>query len=204
MADQPPPYDPQQPPPDPQQPYPTQPYQQQPYPQQPYPQQGYPPPGYPQQGYPPQYGWQPLPPLAHWGLRVGAYLLDALLLVPGYVVAAVGAAMSNNGGGAVAAVGDVLIVIGYVAIFGVAIWNQIFRQGRTGWSLGKKVVGIRLLSEQSMQPIGPGLTFVRYLAHFLDALPCYIGYLWPLWDAKKQTFADKIMSTVVVVQKEQP
>jgi hypothetical protein len=26
----------------------------------------------------------------------------------------------------------------------------------------------------------------------------YLGYLWPLWDAKRQTFADKICSTVVL------
>ena len=26
----------------------------------------------------------------------------------------------------------------------------------------------------------------------------YLGYLWPLWDDKRQTFADKILSTVVV------
>ncbi len=24
---------------------------------------------------------------------------------------------------------------------------------------------------------------------------CYLGYLWPLWDKKKQTFADKIFGT---------
>ena len=42
------------------------------------------------------------------------------------------------------------------------------------------------------------MTFVRGLAHFLDSLPCYIGYLWPLWDTKRQTFADKIMNSVVV------
>jgi uncharacterized RDD family membrane protein YckC len=25
-----------------------------------------------------------------------------------------------------------------------------------------------------------------------------VGYLWPFWDDKKQTFADKIMRTIVV------
>ena len=27
---------------------------------------------------------------------------------------------------------------------------------------------------------------------------CYFGWLFPLWDAKRQTFADKIIGTVVV------
>ena len=34
--------------------------------------------------------------------------------------------------------------------------------------------------------------------NIVNAIPCYLGYLWPLWDAKRQTFADKIMSTYVI------
>ena len=30
----------------------------------------------------------------------------------------------------------------------------------------------------------------------VDAIICYIGYLFPLWDPKRQTLADKIMTTV--------
>ena len=29
---------------------------------------------------------------------------------------------------------------------------------------------------------------------------CYLGWLWPLWDRRNQTFADKIMNTVVIIQ----
>ncbi len=48
------------------------------------------------------------------------------------------------------------------------------------------------------QVIGGGMGIARYILHILDAIPCYLGFLWPLWDAKKQTFADKILKTVVV------
>jgi uncharacterized RDD family membrane protein YckC len=58
------------------------------------------------------------------------------------------------------------------------------------------VLAIRLINYEG-RSIGGGLSFVRQLAHILDGI-CYIGYLWPLWDARKQTFADKIMGTVVV------
>ena len=51
------------------------------------------------------------------------------------------------------------------------------------------------VTTQRSASIGFGLSVVRYFAHFLDAI-CYIGYLWPLWDDKRQTFADKIMTTV--------
>jgi uncharacterized RDD family membrane protein YckC len=50
--------------------------------------------------------------------------------------------------------------------------------------------------------MGVGLCFVRQLAHYIDSLACYLGWLWPLWDPQRQTLADKIMGTVVVVQRQ--
>jgi RDD family len=40
------------------------------------------------------------------------------------------------------------------------------------------------------------MSVVRQIAHFVDQIICNIGYLFPLWDAKRQTLADKIMTTV--------
>ncbi len=59
---------------------------------------------------------------------------------------------------------------------------------------------MKLIGEQTGQPIGAGMSFVRQLAHIVDSLLCNLGYLWPLWDRKRQTFSDKIMSTVVINQ----
>ena len=78
--------------------------------------------------------------------------------------------------------------------------QHVIRQGRTGYSLGKTAVGIRLVKVSTGQPMGAGLCFVRQLAHYVDSLVCYLGWLWPLWDSRNQTLADKIMNTVVVIQ----
>jgi hypothetical protein len=61
-----------------------------------------------------------------------------------------------------------------------------------------EALGLKLVSESTGQPIGPGMAFARDICHILDSLACFIGWLFPLWDAKRQTFADKIISTVVV------
>jgi uncharacterized RDD family membrane protein YckC len=148
-----------------------------------------------------------LPPFASWGARVGAYLVDALVVAVPFIIAAVLLAATtststdpttgfttSSASGAGVFVGVVLYLVG----IGVAIWNQIIRQGKTGQTIGKGVLGIRLVGAATGQPIGAGLTFVRQIAHIVDGIPCYLGYLWPLWDAKRQTFADKIMSTYVV------
>jgi uncharacterized RDD family membrane protein YckC len=174
----------QQPPAYGQQPYaPPQPYGPQPYGQQPH--GGVAPYG----GAP---GWSPLKPvqgqLAGWGLRVLAYLVDALLIgVVTMVLVAVGAGAHSV----------VPMVIGYVwALFGW-IWFSV-QVGKYGSSPGMRMVGLKCVSQRTGQPIGGGLGFVRSLAHFVDGIICDIGYLWPLWDSQRQTLADKIMGTVVL------
>jgi len=177
-----------------------------------------PPPGYasayPGYGAPsygvPSYGVpQQGKPYAHWGLRVGATLLDAIITIPiviiGVVVLISGSTtttdaygnttMTSASGGAVLAFwGFVLVAIAF------GLWNQCYRQGRTGYSLGKQVVGIKLIKERTGEPVGGWLAFGRQILHAADQALCYLGYLWPLWDDKKQTFADKIVQSVVVVE----
>jgi len=103
----------------------------------------------------------------------------------------------DTGNAGLMILGGLLVGVGLLLMLGIQIWNRAFKQGRTGQSIGKKSMGIRLVDEHSGQPIGAGMAFVRDLAHTLDGF-AYIGYLWPLWDSKRQTFADMILGTVVV------
>lgn len=147
-------------------------------------------------GHHPGYGAAPA--YAHWGKRVGAYAIDTLILLAAYLPAVVGQPLMQDP--ATQGAGLVLIFVGVVLMVAVFVWNVCLNQGRTGYTVGKGVLGIRLVKEATGQPIGAGMSFVRQIAHVLDQLPCYLGYLWPLWDSKRQTFADKILGTVVVDQ----
>ena len=71
------------------------------------------------------------------------------------------------------------------------------KQGRTGYSIGKGVLGIKLIAERTGQPIGAGMSFVRYLCHIVDSI-CYISYLWPLWDEQNRALHDWIVDSRVV------
>lgn len=97
--------------------------------------------------------------------------------------------------------GSRVVVIGYIAALlaepAIALWLA-YREGTTGQSPGKRRLGIRLERADTGTPIGFGQAIVRRLVHILDALPCYLGFLWPLWDERRQTFADKVTATVVV------
>lgn len=97
-------------------------------------------------------------------------------------------------------VGLTLWVLALVASVAFSVWNLGYRQGTTGASIGKQVLKIRLIGENTEMPIGFGRAVLRQLCHVADWLFCYVGYLFPLWDPKRQTLADKIMKTVCVRQ----
>jgi uncharacterized RDD family membrane protein YckC len=180
------------------------------YPQQPpAPPAGY---GYPQDPY---GGGTAMVPNAYagWGSRVGATIVDGLIvgIVPGifYIIGIVMSAgnrtctMDPNTfqetctGSSGSAAGVVFILLGALLALAGGLF-LCYREGTTGQTPGKKMVNIRLVREYDGQPMGFGMAIVRRICHIVDNIACYIGWLWPLWDAKKQTFADKIMNTVVV------
>lgn len=150
---------------------------------------------------PPPYLWE----LASWPRRAAALLLDpALMLVPFlplYVYALVTAQWGTGVGGSTTSSftpgGAVAITVAFVWVFGSWIWNRMVRQGRTGQSLGKRAMRIRVVGAHTLVPTGVGLAFARELAHKFDEV-LYLGFLWPLWDERRRTFADMLVSTVVV------
>jgi uncharacterized RDD family membrane protein YckC len=144
----------------------------------------YPPQGGYQQPYPPAGAAWSGPPLATWDKRLLSGLID--YFAPWVVVAIVSRISFGLG------------IVLWLAATGWIIFQQ-YTAGQTGQSIGRKTIGIRLISETTGQPIGGGAAIGRYFLHIIDAIPCYVGYLWPIWDAKRQTFADKIMHSVVVV-----
>jgi uncharacterized RDD family membrane protein YckC len=173
-------------------------------------QPGYPPAaaGYaPQAPYPVGYASPLRTDYASWGKRVGAMLIDQIPTYVGLIIfsigygfwiasiarSAPGSTLDLSGGAIWFIVGTVIMLIGMVW----TVYNRWFVAGRTGQSLGKRVTKIKLIGEPSEAPIGPMNAFLRDILHVLDGFG-YVGYLWPLWDDKKQTFSDKIMRTIVV------
>jgi uncharacterized RDD family membrane protein YckC len=137
-------------------------------------------------------------PFAGWWQRVAALIVDSIptAVVLTVLTAAFGDNDKTSNGFSVQLSGWPFLVYLLFAI-GWLVYNWVIRQGSTGQTIGKKLLGITVLSADTHRPIGGGLTFARQLVHILDALPCGIGYLWPLWDAENRTWADMIMSTRV-------
>lgn len=135
-------------------------------------------------------------PVSEWWPRVGAMLLDSLVLaVPTIVVDAVISALAGSGAGAGAAEFVFALVVGG-AYFGLL--NGL----GSGQTLGNKAAGIAVRDVATNEVIGAGRGllrwFVRFALYLFLFLPGLLNDLWPLWDGQRQTLADKAARSVMV------
>lgn len=126
--------------------------------------------------------------LAAWHIRAGAFAIDVLPAV---------------------AVMATLVLVSFtvptrgvwwwicVSVLGVAILltlvNRLLLPVVTGWSLGRGLFGIALVRHDGTA-IGPWGLLLRDLTHLLDTASV-VGWLWPLWDSGRRTFADMLLRT---------
>jgi uncharacterized RDD family membrane protein YckC len=160
-------------------------------------------------GYPPPSEHFRTPPrgeYASWGKRVRARLIDQLptylgliIFYSGYVVLLIRLGLTRESTPDVEGPA-VTMIVGLSVMVASLVWvayNRWLTAGKTGQSLGKRVTKTKLVGMDTDAPISPINAFIRDLVHILDALTL-VGYLWPLWDDKRQTFADQIMKTIVI------
>lgn len=148
---------------------------------------------------PPVPGQAPTQAFASWGARLGAYIID--ILPPTVLIVVMTALFGDNeatGSSFSFELTGLPFLVYLVLAIGWALFNWGHLQGTTGQTVGKKSLGIAVHGAQTGRPLGFGLSFARQIVHIVDAIPCYLGFLWPLWDKENRTFADMILSTRVV------
>src|SRR2546423_7309784 len=146
------------------------------------------------------YGYSYGPGFAYSGFwrRAGAYFIDGLILsVPTRLIAVAASAGSSGATfgvglspGASAAVTLINVVVGvaYYAYF----------EGTRGQTVGKMALGIKVIDADTGGYIGVSRGIGRYFARFLSGIVFALGYLWMLWDDRKQCWHDKLVRSVVV------
>jgi Mce-associated membrane protein len=128
---------------------------------------------------------------ASWAARAGAFMVDVLL---GMAVIATMALLWQTASprgwlwwvfAAVIALTIVLMAV-----------NRLLLPTITGWSLGRALFGIAVRKRDG-SAVGVARLLGRDLAHLLDTAALFIGWLWPLWDRRRRTFADLLLRTEV-------
>ena len=83
------------------------------------------------------------------------------------------------------------------------IFNAVIRQGKSGQTIGKSRMRIRLIKEDSGAPLGIGYALLRGLASYVlnsitGGIFWIIDVLFPIFDSKNQRVIDKMLQTVVI------
>jgi hypothetical protein len=135
-------------------------------------------------------GWYRDIHLANWLWRMGAGIID-YVLVP-WPVLFVAAFFRPSG--------DTLILIMFI------VWwlNSCGLQGHTGQSVGKRLLGMKVFYPKVTKDNffvadfpGVGRSTWRIIAHIFDILPLYLGFIRPIFNQTRQTFADSLSHTFV-------
>ncbi len=161
------------------------------------------------------------PPLAGVGRRVGAYALDllAVSLLAGAVAAVVAVATglpdryaalleASTGMGADAAASELVsaatAVSTTVGLVSLAAWVALaVWEGRTGATVGNRLLGIRTHDAATAEPAGVGRVLLRWLVLWISGVVPVVGtvlvLLSPLFDpsGRRQGWHDRLARTVV-------
>lgn len=111
----------------------------------------------------------------------------ANLLGLGATTAADGSVNTSLGSGG--SLFNIIVSVLYGGLF-IAYWN--------GQTPGKKICGLRVVMDGTSGPVAVGPSFVRALVAIASGAVLLLGYLWMLWDPKKQTWHDKAANTIVI------
>ena len=138
-------------------------------------------------------------PLAGWGRRASAYVLDWLLLIAVIAVISVWTftttdPVTDEPGGAQA-------VVFFVAVVFLPSVYQWLMVGKWGQTLGKMALGVRVVRGEDAGRVGYARAAGRVASAWVlgfFVLPLVLAYLWPLWDKSNQTLYDKMVNTIVV------
>ena len=165
------------------------------------------PPGGWQQPIPQQPGWIGQP-LASWGSRVAATLIDWLiLLVPAVILTIVVVAIAA-GSDTGAIVTGILGFLAYLLVLFAYAPVLMAREGKNnGQTWGKQMIGIRVVRDNG-ESVGFGLAALREIAvkgllisivsSIIPLIPWLLDYLWPLWDDENRALHDMVVSTHVL------
>ena len=152
-------------------------------------------------------GWEGKP-LASWGTRVGATLIDwGILLVPVAIIVVLVVVVAYSSDIGAAAVGLVATLAWLVAILLYAPLLMARRGSGNGQTWGKQMLGIRAVRD-SGTPFDFGTAMLRelvikgllfgVLGSWFLAIPTILDFLWPLWDDESRCLHDFVASTHVV------
>ena len=79
----------------------------------------------------------------------------------------------------------------------VIIAYQVFFIAFAGQTPGKALLGLRVVSMDGKR-LGYGKAILRLIGYIVSGLPLYLGFIWIIFDDRRQAWHDKIAGTCVI------
>jgi len=83
-------------------------------------------------------------------------------------------------------------------LFGLSALYQIYLGGVLGQTLGKRLLGLRVISSRGEAP-GPLVACVRFLTMVLSLALAGLGFLWCIFDRERRALHDHLSGTYVIL-----
>jgi uncharacterized RDD family membrane protein YckC len=137
---------------------------------------------------------------AGWGSRLGAWLLDWIIIFVPVIALGLGLRLATGtfdeeGQGPE-------LLVGLAAIPLAPLYFALCHAGARGQTLGKRATRISVKDERTRGRLSLGRSLGRAYLTALLWWAFYVGgildALWPLWDSKKQALHDKAVGSIVV------
>jgi oligopeptide/dipeptide ABC transporter ATP-binding protein len=130
------------------------------------------------------------PEIAAMGSRIGAYLVDAVIVAAVTAVPGVLASVAGLGGTAIV----VAFLVGGVlsTVYFPSFWHL------RGQTPGMRVTKVRVIHEINPGPISWGAAIRRYIVFVFGAAALYIGWLWAFIDPRRKAWHDLAADTIVI------
>jgi uncharacterized RDD family membrane protein YckC len=154
----------------------------------------------------PQYAY------AGFGRRWGAMFIDGIIVSLAtfmisfsfeFTKGLISTAGNTGGSGATDAglliTDTILSLLSVLINFGLTAGYYIYFIGKNGQTPGKKVFNIKVINSDTGLPPGYLNAFLReIIGKMVSAFLFGLGFIWMIWDDKKQTWHDKIANTIVI------
>lgn len=128
---------------------------------------------------------EPARPYSGFWKRFLAYSIDSIIV--NIIILSLGASISFGTGSGFSYFPGALIAAAYFIFF----WL------RDGQTLGNRLLAIKVVREGN-QPLDISTGIIRYIGYLLSSVVFGLGFLWVIWDKKKQGWHDKIAKTLVI------
>lgn len=119
---------------------------------------------------------------ADFGTRLVAWLIDVIIVgVPLFILMMI-----------------LPMALAYIIALAASVGYQLYFWTTTGQTIGKKAMGIKVVSAETGELLDYGGAAIRYVGYIVSGIPFYLGYLWMIWDPQHDGWHDKIAKTKVV------